>query len=77
MGFEKRACWYRRYDDSKLLSDWRGGTFEQYSTDYMELEGGIGNYPVAIIEDSEEQRPLSVPLEFVSFAAIPPEHTVG
>jgi hypothetical protein len=40
--------------------------FHQFTTDYQELEGGVGNYPIALIE-LENGTVIGVPVDCITF----------
>ena len=65
------SCWYRRFDDNKW-SGWCTGRLLAWSTDYQELENGVGNYPVGIIEDYATMCCFSIIVTQICFAAVPP-----
>ena len=67
------ACWYRIFSmPERTWTPWRRGFLRAWSTNYIEGEGGFGNYPVAVVENAET---LSCDVPYVgniSFADTPP-----
>jgi len=69
------ACWYRKSPGHKVpRAEWKwiGGTLRAWGTDYQEFESGPGMYPVAVVEDGKSGCCLSVHVEDVCFASVPP-----
>lgn len=64
-----RPCWYK----TVFNEQWRGGKFHAWSTCFEELSHGVGQYPVAIVEDDSNGIVADVPVSLVCFAATPPE----
>jgi hypothetical protein len=67
-----RACWYKYYSNAlRTFSNWRPGKFHQWSTMYEELNNGIGQYPIALVEDEETLTIVEVTTNNICFGAKP------
>ncbi len=66
-------CWWHHLVISDSISDWKRGRLLAWSTDYEELRDGVGQYPVAIVEDLESGRVHSLSVHMISFGEKPIE----
>jgi hypothetical protein len=58
-----RTCWYK----NSPAGLWYKGTVLTWSIDFEELNIGIGHYPVAIVEDTNNSIKV-IPATFISFS---------
>jgi hypothetical protein len=70
-------CWYKRIDLKARTQQWLWGTLRAWASDFEELNlnersRGVGQFPVALIEDSLTNRITVVPAHLVSFAQTQP-----
>ena len=61
------ACWWYLPNNH-----WRRGKVLAWSTDYEELNAGIGQFPAGIVEDFDTCRLHSVPVNQITFSSQPP-----
>jgi hypothetical protein len=69
------ACWYQPAGPSIPPQKWRGGILRMWGTDFDQPNGGgeeVALFPVAVIEDDETQKCVSIYVTRVCFAANPP-----
>lgn len=57
------AAWYK----AKQYSDWRSCHLLAWSTNYMELLNGTGQFPVGIVEDDLTGEVKAVPVHLIRF----------
>ncbi len=68
-------CWYREWITpsgcAPQCGPWKGGSLLFWSTNHVEYEEGPGPFPVGVIEDDTTHDVTSIPVDRITFAAIP------
>ena len=61
-------CWWKKIDLKAGTQEWRTGKLLFWGIDYEELSGGIGQFPVGVVEDGVTALVHSTPVHHLSFA---------
>lgn len=68
------SCWFREYiRRGGTYTEWKPGVIRLWTTDHIEYDNGPGPFPVGVIEDSTTLAMKSIPVQDITFAAIPGE----
>lgn len=60
-------CWWKKIDLKEGTHEWRAGTLRFWGTDFEELNDGIGQFPVGVVEDNATALVHSTPVHHLSF----------
>lgn len=66
-------CWWHCIKLREGTNDFRRGRLLAWSTDFEDLQYGVGQYPVAIVEDVDSGHVHSLPVELVRFCEHQPD----
>lgn len=65
-------CWFKKINLKEGTIRWIRGALLAWSSDFEELNQGIGQYPVGVLEDLETNLVISHPVHLISFASSQP-----